>query len=333
MAMSAIPITALTKPTHPRYPLTKNKFKAKVEARNLHLTAGSPYHIYLNSLAASGRNAMATLLNQCVLLLDHEGPAEHYQWYQLTFEKVHFVRSSLIEMGYAVNTVNLALAALKGVAKAAFNLGKMNADDMLRINAVKSLKGGSVRTGRRLMGSEIEQLLSCNLIASSARSARDTALLSIGIGAGLRCFEICSLNLSDVDLTSGLLKVTEGKGRKQRHIYLAPEILIAVKRWLNYRGMAEGTLFTRIHKDGKIALARLSSSGLSHALKSVQTLSGIAAFTPHDMRRTFITQLLEKDVDLNTVRQLAGHSDVSTTIRYDKRDVESQKRASQGIRF
>ena len=77
----------------------------------------------------------------------------------------------------------------------------------------------------------------------------------------------------------------------------------------------------------------LSPSGLTYILKSLQTLADIPSFTPHDMRRTFITQLLENGVDLNTVRQLAGHSDVSTTVRYDKRDIEWQKQASQNIQL
>ncbi len=77
----------------------------------------------------------------------------------------------------------------------------------------------------------------------------------------------------------------------------------------------------------------MSYSGLAFALENLQRLAGISEFTPHDMRRTFITQLLEKGIDLNTVRQLAGHSDVSTTVRYDKRDLDWQNKASEAIVF
>ncbi|MNI89369.1 Tyrosine recombinase XerD [compost metagenome] len=61
-------------------------------------------------------------------------------------------------------------------------------------------------------------------------------------------------------------------------------------------------------------------------------MSGMARFTPHDMRRTFITRLLEQGVDINTVRQLAGHSDISTTTRYDCRGEEMKISASKCIR-
>lgn len=306
--------------------------KAKLEERPRPLRSGSAYDIYLNSLAASGRSSVATLLNQSVTILDHKGAPERYHWHQLTFEKVHLIRSTLIEAGYSVNTINLALSALKGVAKAAFNLGKMGAEDMMRINSVKTLKGSAVRNGRRITGIEINQLLG-DSSSDNIKHARDKALLSIGIGAGLRCSEICALNVDDADFKNGLLTVKQGKGRKHRQIYLAKDLLIAVKAWLKCRGLSEGALFTRIRKDGQATLERLSASGLAHILKSLQTLCKVDSFTPHDMRRTFITNLLENDIDLNTVRQLAGHSDVSTTVRYDKRDIEWQKKASQGVRF
>jgi len=127
--------------------------------------------------------------------------------------------------------------------------------------------------------------------------------------------------------------VMEGKGRKHRQIFLAPEIIAALKEWKQYRNGDNGALFCKIIKNGTIIENKLSPSGLDYLLTSLQALSGVEKFTPHDLRRTFITQLLEKGVDLNTVRQLAGHSDVSTTTRYDKRDVEWQKEASRGIRF
>ena len=203
---------------------------------------------------------------------------------------------------------------------------------MLRINAVKSIKGNAVRSGRRLSYAEMTCLFSaCDNLNHPAKRAREKALLLIGIGAGLRCSEICSLNLDDLDGQQGLLRVMEGKGRKQRQIYLANSVQTAVKEWLQQRGSKPGALFTTIRKGGVVTHQRLSSSGLSHVIRTLQQQANIPTFTPHDMRRTFITQLLENGVDLNTIRQLAGHSNVSTTTRYDKRDLEWQKKASRSL--
>ena len=329
MATSAL---SLVPSTITAAPLTQSRARLQTKARLIQLTAGSAYRIYVNSLAPSGRRAMVTLLDQCVLLLGHQGPAEQFNWDQLTFEKAHLIRSSLVELGYAVSTTNMMLAALRGVTKAAFNLGHMDADTMLRINSVKSLKGNAVRTGRRLSTEDTQKLLaSCEDLSCPAKRDRDKAILLIGIGAGLRCTEICSLNRDDLDEEQGLLRVREGKGRKQRQIYLAETVQSALKAWLQHRGSAPGAVFTRILKSSVVTEDKLTSNGLSHALKNLQQQANISAFTPHDLRRTFITRLLEEGIDLNTVRQLAGHSDVSTTVRYDKRDLEWQKSASQSM--
>lgn len=326
------PTSGIPHPAHHSSKKSKSRPQTRISGRRMNTS--SPYNVYLNSLAPSGRSAMATLLDQCSVLLDHKDSAESYPWHQLTFEQVHLVRSQLVEAGYAVNTINMSLAGLRGVTKAAFNLGTTDANNMLRIGAVKSIKGSAVRTGRRLSPQEVKQLLSaCNSLPHPTRVTREQALLLIGVGAGLRCSEICSLTLEDIDLTSGLLRVIEGKGRKQRQIYLAKSILKALQKWLQHRHSQPGPLFTSILKSGTPTHKPLSPSGLTHALKALQTIAGTPAFTPHDMRRTFITQLLEKGIDLNTVRQLAGHSDVSTTVRYDKRDEQWQKNASQGIAF
>jgi site-specific recombinase XerD len=278
---------------------------------------------------------MATLLNQCTLILGHDGIAETFDWQHLTFDKVHHIRSAMVDMGYSVNTINMAIAGLRGVTRTTFNQGYISADNMMRIHALKPLKGRtSSRKGRRLGRAEIKALKhALQSQPPSPKQARDHALLMVGLGAGLRCAEICALDLEDIDLTQGKLTVEEGKGRKQRQIYLSAEVLVILKHWMAIRNETEGPLFTRIRRNGIATQERLSASGLTYSLKKLQQHAKVKPFTPHDLRRSFITHLLEKGVDLNIVRQLAGHSDVSTTVRYDKRDEYWQKQASQNLQF
>lgn len=331
MASSANSILSTTQGS---FSSNKPHQKTKLSTTKVKATLQSAYTIYLDSLAPTGRNSMKTLLHQSLTILGHKKTVEQFDWGQLTFEKIHLIRSTYIEAGYAVNSINLVLAGLKGVTKMAFNLGQLSAENMLRINAVKSLKGNAIRTGRRLSKPEITKLLStCHKLKYPSMKSRDMAILLVGIGAGLRCSEICALNIDDVDLNNGLLLVREGKGRKSRKIYLAEEIIVALKQWIACRGTSDGSLFSKILKNGSVTRNTMSSSGLAFTLENLQHLANIPAFTPHDMRRTFITQLLEKGIDLNTVRQLAGHSDVSTTVRYDKRDLDWQRKASQAIVF
>lgn len=95
--------------------LSTSKFKTEIK---------SAYSIYLDSFAPTGRKSMKTLLQQCASILDHEKPIERFGWSTLTFEKVNLIRSVFTEAGYAVSSINLTLAGLKGVAKTAFNLGQ-----------------------------------------------------------------------------------------------------------------------------------------------------------------------------------------------------------------
>lgn len=308
--------------------------KSKLPTSKCRSSTKTPYSIYLESLSPTGRNSIKTLLHQCASILGYQKSIEYFDWSKLTYEKVHMVRTAFTEAGYAVNSINLAVAGLKGVAKTAFNLGQINADTLMRINSVRSLKGTAMRTGRRLSKAEIIKLLAgCQESPFPAVKSRDRAILLVGIGVGLRCSEICALNLGDIDFQNGVLVVREGKGRKQRQIYPADEILKSLNDWITFRNGTSRALFSKISKNGDVADSGLSPSGLNHILSSLQQMTGVERFTPHDLRRTFITQLLEKGVDLNTVRQLAGHSDVSTTVRYDKRGVEWQKVASQSFDF
>lgn len=107
----------------------------------------------------------------------------------------------------------------------------------------------------------------------------------------------------------------------------------AIRTWLKVSvNEADSALFSRIQRNGKVASQPLTTTGLTGILAELQHTSGIARFTPHDMRRTFITRLLEQGVDINTVRQLAGHSDISTTTRYDYRGETMKVNASRRLK-
>lgn len=107
----------------------------------------------------------------------------------------------------------------------------------------------------------------------------------------------------------------------------------AIRAWLKVRANeVDSALFSRIQRNGKAVSQPLATIGLPGILAELQQKSSIARFTPHDMRRTFITRLLEQGVDINTVRQLAGHSDISTTASYDHHGDEAKVMASQRLR-
>ncbi len=288
------------------------------------------FDAYINSLAVSGRGGITSLLNHCARILNKRSTAQTYPWELLDFGKVAKIRMTMLDEGYAVSTVNMALSALRAIAKTAFNFDQMNVDVLLRINAVVRVKGDTIRKGRALTRQEIRQLLkAAKSHHEPARRCRDAAILLTLCGAGLRVGEL--VKLQQDDYADGVLIVRQGKGRKYREIYVAPTVDKALAAWLAMSGEGDA-LFTKIYRSGLPASTALTTAGVTAILEQLRITASVAEFTPHDLRRTFITQLLEQGADINTVRQLAGHSDISTTARYDHRGDEAKVMAAQRLR-
>ncbi|HEA0261614.1 TPA: site-specific integrase [Salmonella enterica] len=289
------------------------------------------FDAYIGGLAPSGRRGIISLLNRSAGILNRGADAAGYPWEQLNYAAVAKVRAALLDYGYAVSSVNMALSALRGVAQTAFNLNCMDAEMLARIRSVKRVSGDVQRKGRALGRQEIRALIqAAKQHPQPVRRYRDAAVVLTLCGTGLRAGELVKLERRDYD--NGILTVRQGKGRKYREIHVADAVDKAIRAWVKVSANeAENALFSRIQRNGKTATQPLTTTGLTGILAELQQTAGIARFTPHDMRRTFITRLLEQSVDINTVRQLAGHSDISTTTRYDYRNEDMKISASKGI--
>ncbi|ELU9400823.1 site-specific integrase [Salmonella enterica] len=290
------------------------------------------FDAYIGGLAPSGRRGITSLLNRSASILKRGADAADYPWEQLNYAAVAKVRAGMLDNGYAVSTVNMALSALRGVAQTAFNLNCMNAETLARIRSVKRVSGDIQRKGRALDRQEIRALIqAAKQHQHASRRCRDVAIVLTLCGTGLRAGELVRLERRDYD--NGVLTVRQGKGRKYREIHVADAVDKAIRAWLKVGAdEADSALFSRIQRNGKVASQPLTTTGLTGILADLQQTSGIARFTPHDMRRTFITCLLEQGVDINTVRQLAGHSDISTTTRYDCRGESMKISASRRLK-
>lgn len=290
------------------------------------------FDAYIGGLASSGRRGIISLLNRSAGILNRGVDAAGYPWEQLNYAAVAKVRAALLDDGYAVSSVNMALSALRGVAQTAFNLNCMDAEMLARIRSVKRVSGDIQRKGRALDRQEIRALIqAAKQHQHASRRCRDVAIVLTLCGTGLRAGELVKLERRDYD--NSVLTVRQGKGRKYREIHVADAVDKAIRAWLKVGAdEADSALFSRIQRNGKVASQPLTTTGLTGILADLQQTSGIARFTPHDMRRTFITRLLEQGVDINTVRQLAGHSDISTTTRYDCRGESMKISASRRLK-
>src|SRR6266498_2981224 len=102
----------------------------------------------------------------------------------------------------------------------------------------------------------------------------------------------------------------------------------ALDAWLEVRGHGAGALFGRAVRGGRVGERRLADEGVAVILRDRAAAAGVAPFTPHDMRRTYISELLDAGADLATVQKMVGHESVTTTAGYDRRGDAAKRKAA-----
>ena len=166
---------------------------------------------------------------------------------------------------------------------------------------------------------QIDRLLNSGK-SDDALFLRDIAMFELMYSSGLRLAELVSLNLNDIDLSQQQLIVT-GKGNKTRYLPVGSKARDAIKRWLKQRGnLLRGdneALF--ISKQGKRISTRNVQSRLNQLIKR-QDLD--QHLSPHTLRHSFATHLLESSGDLRAVQELLGHANISTTQVYTHLDFQ-----------
>lgn len=302
-----------------------------------------PAAVYLAGLKPGSRRTMKEALDRVARLLT-EGCCDHLtlDWAALRYKHTAALRAVLVER-YAPATTNNMLGGLRRVLKEALRLELMDALDYARAVDIPGVRVTQSLRGRALDEAEIIALVDVCLNDSSPLGKRDAALIAILRGSGLRRQEVVNLDLSDFNPSTGAFMVRNGKGGKDRMVYLPEEVLPLVEDWLNVRGHEPGPLLCHVNKAGRVVVSqvniagekvvrRLTPQAVLFLLRKLAAQAGVNEFTPHDFRRTFISDLLDNGVDLVTVQKLAGHTDPATTSRYDRRGEETKRRAVQGLR-
>ncbi|XKT75282.1 MAG: site-specific tyrosine recombinase/integron integrase [Patescibacteria group bacterium UBA2103] len=160
---------------------------------------------------------------------------------------------------------------------------------------------------------ELNRLLEATKGADE-KSLRDKAILEMLFSTGLRISELCSLN-ADIDLSRDELSV-RGKGDKVRVVFLSPVAKESVITYLKARKDMEEPLFVSYSKAGK-GVGRLTPRSVQRIIKFYATKAGITKkVTPHVIRHSFATDLLQNGADIRSVQALLGHANISTTQVY-----------------
>ena len=224
----------------------------------------------------------------------------------------HFI-GQLRDEGLSARSVARAVHALRGLFRFAVREGHLVADPMENIKAPRAFNA----LPRCLSTTQVEALLDAPDVAQPL-GVRDRAILEVLYATGLRVSELIGLRPGDVDLEVGLLTCF-GKGRKERLVPLGSTACLWVRRYLGEvrgglgrgRGGAAANLFLN-NRGG-----RLSRMGLWGIVRRHAVTAGVqATLTPHVLRHSFATHLLENGADLRALQAMLGHADISTTQIY-----------------
>ncbi|MHA7063032.1 tyrosine-type recombinase/integrase [Azospirillum argentinense] len=216
-----------------------------------------------------------------------------------TFEDIRRYQLSLASSGLGVPSINATMTALRFFFKITLRKGSVSEDIAF------------VREPRRLpvvlSPEEVARLL------AAAPGIKYKAALSIAYGAGLRASEVISLKVADIDSARMVIRVDQGKGRKDRYVMLSPHLLDLLRQWWRI-ARPTAWLFP-----GGVPGEPLTTRQLNRAVHVAAQRAGIDKRVGlHTLRHSFATHLLERNTDIRVIQVLLGHKKLDTTALYTR---------------
>lgn len=218
-----------------------------------------------------------------------------------TCEDIRRFQLHLTEAGTSATSINATVSALRFFFRV--TLGR---DGIERCTQY-------VREPRKLPAvlspEEVARLLDC----APGPGLKYKAALSVAYGAGLRISEVVALKVTDIDSLRGVLRIEQGKGRKDRYAMLSPQLLELLRAWWR-QARPRGWLFP-----GQDPVNHLSTRQLNRAFHAAADMAEIdKKVSPHTLRHSFATHLLEQNIDIRVIQVLLGHAKLDTTALYTR---------------
>ncbi len=228
---------------------------------------------------------------------------------------------SLMDKGYASSSINRKLSSLRSFFKFLLRKGEVDADPLRKVTGPKKKKTLPVF----LKEGEMDKLLDDVDFGEGFEGCRDHLIIEMFYATGIRLSELIGLNDSDVDFSASVVKVT-GKRNKQRLIPFGEELKLAMVDYLRLRNesvpVREDEAFF-VRKTGERMYRSMVECIVKRNLSKVTT---IKKRSPHVLRHTFATAMLNHDAELGAIKELLGHESLATTEIYTHTTFEELKK-------
>ncbi|HMR90468.1 MAG TPA: tyrosine-type recombinase/integrase [Saprospiraceae bacterium] len=231
---------------------------------------------------------------------------------------------SLMTNNISPESVNRKISALRTLYKWLLKKGTVTNNPMLKIMAPKKSK----RLPVIIQDVNMDRLLESDLISSSQNpysDARDTFIIDLLYSTGIRRAELVALKVGDINLSRTEIRVL-GKGNKVRSIPMTQHLIEAYKKYITFRNnlvyIESDVLF--LTEKGKKIYPRLVHTIVQRKLSSVTSLD---KKSPHILRHSFATHMLDRGADLNAIKELLGHASLAATQVYTHNSISKLKEA------
>jgi len=235
-------------------------------------------------------------------------------WQGLNNHNVRLFSASLNASGLHAKSIQRVLSAGRGLCAFLIQEGDLSSNPFDDVRAPKAEK----RLPKTLSVDQITALVELKL--DDPLSYRDKAMLELFYSSGLRLSELCSVDLNDLDLSEKMLRVT-GKGNKMRDLPIGRQANEAIRNWLLQRNALplEDYEALFVSKHGK----RISVRNIQARVRYWAAKQGIdVSVSPHMLRHSFASHMLESSGELRAVQELLGHANISTTQIYTHLDFQ-----------
>jgi integrase/recombinase XerD len=225
-------------------------------------------------------------------------------------------RTELETKGLAPSSINVRLSAIRRLALEAADNGLMDPTLAAGIGRAKGAKRSGVRLGHWLTAEQARRLLALPNL-TTIKGIRDSAVLGLLLGAGLRRSEVAALNCDHLQYREGrwLIGDLVGKHGRIRSVPIPPWARTAVVHWKTTSAISEGALFRRVTRHGHVTPSRISPQAVFDIVKGYAAKLEVAV-GPHDLRRSFARMAHLGQAPLEQIQLSLGHASVVTTEIY-----------------